>query len=296
MEKKYLELIYQDYLDEITQLPEEEIETAEIKIDKNTEEKLKSMFTKIEPKPIKEKPEIEKGNVYLFFEKHIPIHYVVYESFEDGLYEVLKVTDYWELANHNDLITKINDEIFAVETWNGFYLTEEEIEKSTYYGKLPEEDFRIIEDFKEGKIESLPEGKRGLKATDPESIQIKFHEKESQIVRKFKLRLLESSDNELVFDIPLEEESDLLLELAAAEERSIARSELFILKADKENNLYILNFFPQLYGKKARIKILNRVINIKHLPERIYINPMTDLKKLDIEKVARRIEVILEQN
>ncbi|WP_457641435.1 hypothetical protein [Persephonella sp.] len=138
----------------------------------------------VEVEPEK-KPKIEKGNIYLTFEDHIPIYYIIYDQIDENTYEVLKVSDWVELGNENDLLTRINDEWFIVETWNNFYLTADHINRSIFFSKISDKDFDLIKKFLSGGIKELPREKRGL-TTGEGSYQMKFHEKESEIVRKYK--------------------------------------------------------------------------------------------------------------
>ncbi len=291
MDKRFLEIIYEDYLNEINISPEEEFEEDKPIISEDLKNKILEMFKeKEEPKLTERK--IEEGNVYLFFKGHIPVYFLIYK-YEGDYYTVLKISNYFELANQNDLITQINDEIFAVETWNSFYLTEEEIENSIYYGRIAREDFEIIKQFKERKIKELPEGKRGLKAPLGDNIQTKFHEKESEIVREFKLRVIEElmGQGEVILDLPPDREKYTKMPLAAGKEKTLVRKDKFIIRKDKENNIIEIVFIPEITNKKAKIKYFDDYLEFEELPERIYIKPVIDLESIDLEKLAQNIEV-----
>ncbi|HHG75456.1 MAG TPA: hypothetical protein ENK22_10435 [Persephonella sp.] len=283
-----IERIYLAYLDEVEN-PIEEIreEKFTYKLDKSQKEKIKRMFTKINIEPEK-KSEIHKGNIYLMFEDYIPIYYLIYDQIDD-LYEVLKMSDWVELGNENDLLTKINDEWFIVETWNNFYLTADQINRSIFYGKIPKEDFDLVRKFLNGEIKELPREKRGLKAGEG-SYQMKFHEKESEIVRKYKLLPFEQLP-ELENTIKLPPKREILLELVAGKEKTTAFGENFVLHKDLENNRIELILPKELQGKKGIITVLDQTYQIDHIPEKIYLKPTEEIKKIDVEKLAQKISV-----
>ncbi len=170
---RVLEAIFHSYLDEVENKPYEE----------EAEENGQA-------KSIAQALNVQEKDVYLMFEGHIPIYYVIFEAFEDGTYEVLKATTWIALANHEDLIVEINDEMLAVEVWNNFYIREEDIKKSVFIGQISNRDMEIIKKYKSGLIEELPLPKRGLYAVNPTSYQQLFHKKESEIVEKRKLKIL----------------------------------------------------------------------------------------------------------
>ncbi|MDQ7055055.1 MAG: hypothetical protein Q9M89_00525 [Persephonella sp.] len=287
MDKRLLELIYMDYIKNI----ESPIEiNTESRLDIETKKRILNKFkTPVELK--KAEKIIKEGNIYLFFKGHIPIYYLILDRIND-LYEVLKVSNYYELANQNDMITKVNDEIFAVETWNNFYLTEEEIKESIFIGKIPEEDYKILKDFIEGRIKNLPEDKRGLTVPlDENFYQIKFHQKESEIVREYKLRVFEEEEN--VIQIPPEREKEILISFVAGREKTVLNCDKFLLKKLPEENLIQMIFSPQLQNKKAVITVFGEEYQFLSLPEVIYIEGC-DVEKTDLEKLCSAIEVKVE--
>lgn len=282
-----LERIYLAYLDEI----EKPMKYSEInyKMDQSLKEEIKKMFTPIKVDFEKKPKEIEERDVYLIFEKHIPIYYLIYNQIDKDLYEVLKMSDWVELGNENDLLTRINDEWFIVETWNNFYLTADQINRSIFYGKIPKEDFDLVRKFLNGEIKELPREKRGLKAGEG-SYQMKFHEKESEIVRKYKLLPFEQLP-ELENTIKLPPKREILLELVAGKEKTTAFGENFVLHKDLENNRIELILPKELQGKKGIITILDQTYQIDHIPEKIYLKPTEEIKKIDVEKLAQKISV-----
>lgn len=289
-----IERIYKAYLEEIENSPEEEIKDINVSLDRRKKERIMNLFRKPIKEIKKEQLDIEEGNIYLMFEGHIPVYFVVFEKL-DELYEVFKMSKWVELANQNDLITRINDEWFIVETWNSFYLTEEKIMSSIFYGKLPVEDLEILENFVNGKIKELPEEKRGILALSENTYQIKFHEKESEIVRKYKFAIFVEFEKENVIELPPAREKEIKLKLVAGKEKKVSRGENFIIQADKENNLFKVIFPSSLQGKKAILKLFDETFNIKELPEEIYIKVKEKVENLDIEELAKNIKLKIEE-
>ena len=282
-----IERIYLAYLNEIEKSLED-IETT-YKLDPSSKEKIKRLFTLINIKPEKKQEKIEIGNIYLTFEDHIPIYYIIYDQIDEDTYEVLKMSDWVELGNENDLLTRINDEWFIVETWNNFYLTADQINRSIFFSKISDKDFDLIKKFLSGEIKELPREKRGLKAGES-SYQMKFHEKESEIVRKYKLLPFEQLP-ELENIIKLPPKREILLELVAGKEKTTAFGENFVLHKDLENNRIELILPKELQGKKGIITILDQTYQTDHIPEKIYLKPTEEIKKIDVEKLAQKISV-----
>jgi len=282
-----IERIFLAYLDEINN-PPEEIETN-YKLDIKVKEEIRKIFTPINIKPEKKPQKIEKRDVYLIFENHIPIYYLIYDQADEDLYEVLKMSSWVELGNENDLLTKIDDEWFIVETWNNFYLTKDKINRSIYYGRIPKEDFDLIKKFLTRKIKELPEGKRGLIAGEG-SYQMEFHKKESEIVRKYKLLPFERlEDFENTIELPLEKE--ILLDMAAGKEKTTAFGKNFVLHKNLEKNRIELIVSEDLQKKKGVITVLDQTYQLDQIPERIFLKPSGDIKNIDIEKLAKKIAI-----
>ncbi|RUM49018.1 MAG: hypothetical protein DSY47_04385 [Hydrogenothermus sp.] len=285
-----IEKIYKAYIDEIENPPTEEIK--EDLFIPNKERILEMFKQSLNLKYTKEETsKIEIGNVYLRFSEHIPVYFVVFEEFDKDLYKVLKMSKWVELANHNDLIIKVNDEWFIVETWNEFFLKEEEIKNSIYYGKLEEKDFEIIKDFKRGKIKELPEDKRGIFAVSEHTYQIKFHQKESEIVREYKFRIFEELLEENVIQIPPEREEQIKLKLVAGKEKLTSRGDNFILFADKESNVFKLIFPSEIQGKEGILKVFDQIYEIEEIPEEIFIKTQNNIEDIDIEELAKNINI-----
>ena len=287
MDKRLLELIYMDYINSIEN-------PVEINIEQILRDEIKEKILNKFKTPVKTKKAefpLEQGNIYLFFKNQIPIYYLIIDRI-DGLYEVLKISNYYELGNQNDMIVSIGGETYTVETWNNFYLTEEEVKKSMYVGKLSEEDFKILTDYLSGKISELPENKRGLTVPlDDNFYQIKFHQKESEIVREYKLRIFEEEEN--VIQIPPEREKEILIPLVAGREKTVLSCDNFLLKKLPEENLIQMIFSPEIQGKKAVITIFDEQHEFFKLPETIYIES-SNVEKIDLEKLCSAVEVSIE--
>ena len=73
---RVIEAIFHSYLDEVENKPYEE----------------EAFEENGQTKSIAQALNIQEKDVYLMFEGHIPIYYVVFEAFEDGTYEVLKAS------------------------------------------------------------------------------------------------------------------------------------------------------------------------------------------------------------
>ena len=299
MNKRLLDLIFKDYIDEVENHVGENFQSS--RLSKENREKILKMFSQ----PIKlpeaaSEEKIEVGNVYLMFKDDIPIYYVVLSQVDDKYYEVLKMSNYYELANQNDLITELNNNTFAVETWNKFYMRKDEIKKSILYGKLDNKDFELLTKFVKGKINNLPEGKRGLTVPVGNSnfYQNRFHAKESEIVREYKLRLFEDILQEtepLVIEISPEREKNLKMELVAGKERKVFRNNNIIFKKNFDANVVEIIFPPEMINKKAKIKIFDKELKAERLPEKVYLK-VSSLEDIDLAKLSRYVEVKVEPN
>lgn len=253
----------------------------------------------------KEKRNIEKGDVYLFFENgYIPVYYMVYEKEED-LYKVHKMSKWVMLASQFDVFVKVDNEDFIVEQWNSFYLYEDEIQNHYFYGRLNEDDLNLICNIVENKT-PIPEDRRGLKSVffddEHNTFQYKFHKKESSVVRKYKYRLLAEmmiedepiGDAENAYIISLNQNilnQFKIQKLAAKANKSTVVKDGFAIRLDKDRSAAEIYFDE--YGKKAKIKILDYEEIFEELPEMVII-PLEKSIDLDIEALAENIEIIYE--
>ncbi|GAB6078762.1 hypothetical protein [Hydrogenobaculum acidophilum] len=287
-----IEAIFQSYLDEIENTPYDEQNILDINLtDKDKE--FVNMFKKAVIVPKQDRIPIDKGNIYLTFKNHIPIYYLVYEEYENNIFEVLKATTWVELTNHEDFIVDINSELFAVEIWNNFYLKEDDIKNSVFIGKILEEDMEVINKYKNGLIEELPLEKRGVFSLNPVSYQQFFHKKESEIVREYKFFIFEENENlsEFIF-VDTTKHYDIKFALAAGVEKTTARGDTFVLEKDLENKLIAMHILEEeLLNKSVVLKILGQDYKIEELPDIIYIQTSDDVENIDLEEFAKKISI-----
>ncbi|WP_456392774.1 hypothetical protein [Persephonella sp.] len=229
------------------------------------------------------------GDIYLFYYRGMPVYYLFVENF--GEYKkVLKVSDFWRLANQNDLIVEIDGEKWAVETWNTFYIDENQFRNSRYIGNLSEKDANLLKDFLLEKINSLPPEKRGL--TVPEGdysyYQNRFHRDEALAVKDLALRVLD-----FVEDILIELPPEKLAEqpLAAGEQMESFIGNNFVLFADRENKLIILEPESTLVGKSAVLKIFDVEHKIESLPSEIYLKLPDDVYSVNLQFIGKNISI-----
>ena len=279
-------------------------ETYKLYIDslkENIEENLKKIAEEMnleykEQKPNKNTKIPEFGDIFQLFQNKLPIYYLFIEK-ENDLYKVVKVSEWWRLANQNDMLIEVLGEPFIIETWNTFYLTKEEIENSQFLDTLNEEDKKILKTFLEGKIDQLPQNKRGL--TVPEGnynfYQNKFHKKESEIVRDFALRvfdIIEEDEKSLMATIELPPERLEKQLLAAGEEKTVYRGDNFILFIDEENKIIELEPSEELIGKSVLLKVYDEEYRFENLPEKIkLLIPEKYTGKINIDYIGRNIHI-----
>lgn len=291
-----LELIYKLY--------EEEFEPVEMDTKAEIREELKNkLFAIFKQQPAKvEKTaakNIEQGGLYLMFIGHVPVYYVVYEQIGE-FYEVIKASRWTALAAQNDFLVKVDDEWFAVETWNRFYLTEDEIKKHTQIGRLSSQDFEILENVLENDAK-IPDGRRGLEVDllDETYYQTKFHRKESEIVFDYKMRLFtdilaEEEEEEVVYLEPERLANFKFSHLAASTSAQITHREDFILNYNEETDTIEIHLHKYA-GKKGAIEIAGQKIQYEHIPEVVYIDSEAELKDIDIKKLADSIKIEVEK-
>lgn len=291
-----LELIYRLY--------EEEFEPVEIdnsyRLDENLKDKFFEMFMKNPARRISEEKSIEQGNIYLMFINQVPVYYVLFEKIGE-LYEVIKASKWVELGAHNDFLVKVDDEWFLIETWNRFYLKEEEIKNHTFIGKLDNQDMLILVDILENDAK-IPAHRRGLEVDllDDNYFQTKFHKKESEIVYEYKIRLFtdvlaqEEEREEEVFYLEPERVSDFkLTQLAASKTIYATQREDFILNYNEDIDAIEIYLYKYA-GKKGIVEVAGQRVEYEQIPEIIYIDSTAELKNIDIEKLADSIKIEVE--
>lgn len=291
-----LELIYRLY--------EEEFEPVEMDTSVEVREELKDkLFEMFKQQPARlEKPKaenIEQGGLYLMFIGHVPVYYVVYEKIGE-LYEVIKASTWTALAAQNDFLVKVDDEWFAIETWNRFYLTEDEIKSHTYIERLSSQDFEILEDILENSAK-VPEDRRGLEVDllDEAYFQTKFHKKEAEVVFDYKMRLFtdilaEEEEEEVVYLEPERVANFKFNQLAASTSGQITHREDFILNYNEETDTIEIHLYKYA-GKKGTVEVAGQKVYYQQIPEIVYLDSQVELKDIDIEKLADSIKIEVEE-
>lgn len=289
---RLLKIIYEIYESQF-----EEMEyNHDFKLDKDLREKICSLFAPIDSKN-STKPETPKfGEIRLMFLDNVPVYYLLYDRIGE-LYECIKVSTFWELAAQNDMIvTTLEGEKYVVEIWNKFYLTYEEVESSIKVGTLSEEDHNIIEKVVE-EGEPIPEEKRGLTVNlfNENYYQVKFHNKEVEIIRPFKYRLFtdilasEDEEEEIIFLPPERLERMKLSYVASTIKKAVIKDNL-VLRYNEESNVIEISA-PEFEGRKVVLKIFGEPHYYESLPEKVYIYSDEEFKNIDLEKLAENIEI-----
>jgi len=133
-----------------------------------------------------------------------PLYFVIIDKVEDGLYEVLKVSDWSVFARNTDVILDIGAMKVMIETDNNFYLTENEISKFMLIHQITEEDLKDILLFRDGEKPSRPL-RIGVTPIYREDIRNQFNETEFRQIEDLHFRvfaILQDPEEEE----PLEEE------------------------------------------------------------------------------------------
>ena len=301
---KFLEEVYKQYREQ-KENPTFEIE--EIKLEENP--KLNKLYEEITKKLEKEVPkeenkkEFEFGEVYYFLnEENIPIYFMLDGKIDDyNLYSVYKVSDFPEFATQKDFIFELNNLPYMVETWNEFYLTQEEIENALFIGKIEDNDLDILERvIDEG--EQIPEEKNGVTIfEDGNYIQLKFQNDEVEDVKYYKLRIFqifeeieEKEEIEFLEDLlyrSLEEQENIQIpEIAyASEEETFAERDDFIMMKEGDE-LIIRVTDDSIVGKKGKIKIFGKTIEME-IPKEFKIKIPEKLSKVSIEYIADNLKI-----
>ena len=232
------------------------------------------------------------GDLLLFSYQKKPIYCLLIGE-EGKYYKLLKTSEWYQLGNQNDLLTEVAGERFIIETWNVFYLTEEEIKRSKLIGHLSDEDKKILFDFIEGKIKELPKHKRGL--TVPEGnyafYQNKFHREEARAVKELSMRvfLIMEDDDETLIQLPPEKLSQQ--PLVAGEEQESYGGENFTLFLEKEENLIILVPNKNIIGKKAVLRVFDQEYITDSLPDELEIEIPESVKQVNLAYIGENISI-----
>ena len=116
-----------------------------------------------------------------------PLYFLIIDKIDNDLYEVLKVSDYYEFATNIDIILDIGTMKVMVETDNNFYLTEEEINKFVLIHKVTEQDLHKIMSFRDGDV--MEEIKTGVTPIYDEDIRNKFKQEEFNQIKDLHMRI-----------------------------------------------------------------------------------------------------------
>ncbi|GAB6072415.1 hypothetical protein JCM14244_07920 [Venenivibrio stagnispumantis] len=232
---------------------------------------------------------LEFGDIIYFCYKNKPI-YAVYLGMEDQYYMFAKVSEWWELGNKNDMLVFLDDEPFIIETWNIFYLTEEEIKKARKMFVLSYEDKEILK-----KVifenERIPEHKRMSEIPDIDTYpQVKFHRLEASDVKELALRVFDMLEEENVIELAPERLEEQLL--AASEENEYYKGKNFDLFYYPEENYIELIPSDDLIGKAVVIKVFDEEYKFDKLPKNIILEiPQEFNKKVNIDYIGEKIDV-----
>lgn len=237
----------------------------------------------------------EFGDVYFYSNENL--YYVFVEDIDDNFFRLIKMSPFWVLANQNDVILEFDGDKWVVEPWNEFYFESDEFANSTYLGKLNNDDIELLK-----KViyenEPIPDSKRGLKVPENKDFfQIKFHKKESEKVRKYKMKIFkymeEKEQIEEIEILRIPPERLELQPLAASEEKYTYLSEEkgFALYYDKKENLIELTIIKdELIGKPAVLKIFTDTYNYESLPKNIKIE-VPEGKEANIDYIGKNIYI-----
>ena len=291
MERKmrYLEKIYRLYV-ESKKMPE-------IKIEEITEEEKIEIEKKFRGFPVEKKQEnIQKnklrfGEVYFFIDR-VPIYFMINANL-DGFYSVYKVSDFVDFATNRDYIFKLNGLYYMLETWNEFFLTEEEIKNALFIGKIPEEDLKILDAIiYEGK--EIPENKRGLTLLPKGNyIQYKFQKDELEDVYKYTVRIFHIIEEEdfmnSIYNSLIEREIPVPSVAAAAGKELFAERKDFLMRKEKDE-LIVKVINKNLIGKNGDITIFGKEYT-GIIPEYFRIKIPERLSEVSVEYFADNLKI-----
>jgi len=116
-----------------------------------------------------------------------PLYFLVIDKIDNDLYEVLKVSDYYEFATNVDVILDIGTMKVIIETDNNFYLTTNEINKFRLIHKITEQELHKVLAFRDGdRIEGI---KTGVTPIYDEDIRNKFKQEEFNQIKDWHMRI-----------------------------------------------------------------------------------------------------------
>ncbi|SNZ09129.1 hypothetical protein SAMN06265182_1485 [Persephonella hydrogeniphila] len=286
------------YLERIYELYKKSKKKPEIEIEEITEEEkreIEKIFQIVEEeksdKKNIQKNELQFGEVYFFIDE-VPIYFML-NAVLDGFYSVYKVSDFVDFATNRDYVFKLNGLYYMVETWNEFFLTEDEIKKSLFIGRVPDEDLKILDSvLYEGK--KIPENKRGLTLL-PEGnyIQYKFQKEEIEDVYKYIVRIFDILEEEdfmnSIYNSLVEREIPLPEVAAAGEKDTFAERPDFLIRKEKDE-LIVKVINKNLIGKNGEITIFSKEYT-GIIPEYFRIKIPERLSEVSVEYFADNLKI-----
>ena len=157
------------------------------------------------------------------------------EIYQKTFFLAMKMSNYWELGTHEDLIVKIEEgsisfisSVWIIETWNTVYIPDDKfLLGAQKVGKISHSDFKTICDYLYHKIEKLPCVRGYVPKEDKHFVQNLFHAEEAEAVKPLKDAydrwinqmegLIKSVERELEELLPAAETKTKLVELANAD-------------------------------------------------------------------------------
>ena len=286
------------YLEEIYNLYKQQKENPILDIQDSGEKEVINLSFNKSDKEITQN--FEFGEIYYFLtENRTPVFFMINGKIEESkknLYSVYKVSDFIDFATQEDFLFELNGLPYMVETWNEFYLYEDDIKEALFLGKLSEEEISILENAIDG-ISEIPEERRGLTIPDDENsyIQNRFKEDELNDVLPYKtliFKLFEDiGEKEVEFIIELPPERLENQPLAAAEEIQSYTGENFVLFLNKDKKILILEPFDEVKGKKGTIKVFNKEYKVDGIPEEIYLRIPEEIKDINLIYIGGNITI-----
>ncbi|MFN3978329.1 hypothetical protein [Sulfurihydrogenibium azorense] len=245
--------------------------------------------------------EVVIGGVYLGKLNGKNIIFVIIDKIGE-YFEVLKISQYWELGTASDILYK--DEILGmliIETDLNFYLKDDEIKKFKKIYQFDKEFVEKLLNYREMDIKSkleYKELKRGLYYPFRNKWVDKFKEKELEVIKPYHLRIfniIDELEKEEYNIIPLspEREENYRYTAVASTEKNTALGENFVIYRE-----------PQYINIIVSQEFINKKVSVFLEGEKIFENVLDDTvitlkfenpKNIDLEKLAKSIKVVVEE-
>ncbi|MDM7273836.1 hypothetical protein [Sulfurihydrogenibium azorense] len=249
--------------------------------------------------------EVVIGGVYLGKLNGKNIIFVIIDKIGE-YFEVLKISQYWELGTASDILYDIlyKDEILGmliIETDLNFYLKDDEIKKFKKIYQFDKEFVEKLLNYREMDIKSkleYKELKRGLYYPFRNKWVDKFKEKELEVIKPYHLRIfniIDELEKEEYNIIPLspEREENYRYTAVASTEKNTALGENFVIYRE-----------PQYINIIVSQEFINKKVSVFLEGEKIFENVLDDTvitlkfenpKNIDLEKLAKSIKVVVEE-